>query len=75
MVQWLKMAKRKELEASITDMSLKIMGPLYYRMELEMQGVCVFLTSRNNVRPTEFASIKQKMVDSQTGWPPIWCRR
>ena len=53
MVQCLKMAKWKELKASITDMSLKIMGPLYYCMELEMQGVCVFLTSRKNVHPAE----------------------
>ena len=71
-VQCLKVAKRKELKASITDMFLKIMGPLYYRMELKMQGVCVFLTSRNNVRPAEFALIKQKMINSRTGWPPIW---
>ena len=71
-MQCLKVAKRKELKASITDMFLKIMGPLYYRMELEMQGVCVFLTSRNNVRPAEFALIKQKMINSRTGWPPIW---
>ena len=43
-VQCLKVAKRKELEASITDIelcALKIMGRLYYHMELETQGVCV----------------------------------
>ncbi|KIM38167.1 hypothetical protein M413DRAFT_76231 [Hebeloma cylindrosporum] len=40
MVQYLKVAKRKELKASITDMelwALKIMGRLYYHMELETQ--------------------------------------
>jgi len=45
MVESLKVAKRKELKASITDMelwALKIMGRLYYHMELETQGVYVF---------------------------------
>ena len=45
MVQCLKVAKRKELKASITDMelwALKIMGRLYYHMELETQGMSVF---------------------------------
>ena len=45
MVQCLKVAKRNELKASITDMelwALKIMGRLYYHMELETQGLCVF---------------------------------
>lgn len=45
MVQSLKVAKRKELKASITDMelwALKIIGRLYYHMELETQGMCVF---------------------------------
>jgi len=44
MVQCLKVAKRKELKASITDMelwALKIMGRLYYHMELETQGMRV----------------------------------
>jgi len=41
MVQSLKTVKRKELKASITNMelwALKIMGRLYYHMELETQG-------------------------------------
>jgi hypothetical protein len=44
MVQSLKTTKRKELKASITNMelwALKIMGRLYYHMELETQGPCM----------------------------------
>jgi len=39
----LKLAKRKELQASSANLelwSLKIMGRLYYHMELETQGAC-----------------------------------
>ena len=45
MVQCLKVGKRKELNALITDMelwALKIMGHLFYHMELKTQGLCVF---------------------------------
>lgn len=41
MVQNLKVIRRKEMKASITNMelwALKIMGRLYYHMELEIQG-------------------------------------
>ena len=43
MAQKLKLAKRKELQASSANLelwSLKIMGRLYYHMELETQGAC-----------------------------------
>ena len=44
MVQSLKVIRRKELKASVTNMelwALKIMGRLYYHMELEIQGELV----------------------------------
>jgi len=46
MVQSLKTVHRKELKASISNMelwALKIMGRLYYHMELETQGEYIFL--------------------------------
>jgi hypothetical protein len=47
MVQSLKTVKRKELKASIANMelwALKIMGRLYYHMELETQGMSNLIT-------------------------------
>jgi len=49
MVQSLKTTKRKELKASITNMelwALKIMGRLYYHMELETQGLCIIVFNK-----------------------------
>ena len=43
MAQSLQSVKRKELKSSIQNMelwALKIMGRLYYHMELETQGTC-----------------------------------
>ena len=48
MVQDLRLIGRKEMKASITNMelwALKIMGRLYYHMELETQGDLMFLIS------------------------------
>ncbi len=47
MAQELKTVRRKELKAAVASMELwamKIMGRLYYHMELETQGNCLFST-------------------------------
>jgi hypothetical protein len=50
MVQNLTLIRRKEMKASITNMelwALKIMGRLYYHMELETQGDLMFSLTAN----------------------------
>jgi len=54
MVQSLKAVRRKELKASIANMelwSLKIMGRLYYHMELETQGMLGFFPPGDRADP------------------------
>lgn len=49
MSQSLKMTKRKELKAAVSNMelwALKIMGRLYYHMEVEIQGKYLFYDDR-----------------------------